>query len=200
MSSNELFLRPGVADYIRRFDCVEMVPPDASAGIVYEQYRKALRPRMPFNDCQFLTTDELEIEPAQHWPAMPPNIMALDGKLRRMLERRGLQTFPTSAIYGEGTYFTRSIAVEVLQTFDWYNDSTFVDEYIYPITEVYVPAILQDVCQRKEVRCGHRVSTVVWKNRGRKQAEWVVSHHDVIAVLNSSFEVPFALKRVPRRK
>ena len=205
MSSNELYMRPGVVDYIRRFDCVEMSPPDASAGLVYEHYRESLKPFSHFNDCEYLTADELLLDPRQPWWYLQANTWVEDKWMRETLRRQGLFRFPSSAMFNEGAFYSVSITREVVAAFAWFDEASHIDDVApYPSSELYPQAALQDVCQRPAIRCGHRVSTVVWRNvlRSRRKGKvirvWTVTMDDVRQLRKSVFEVPFALKRVLR--
>ena len=159
LSSTELFVRPGVVNYIRRYDTVEMAPPGPSAGFLYEHYRSRAD-GSPFLEHHFLTAEELYLDYAG---TVPKNIMVHDSNLRRALQLQRLFRFPTVNVYLEGSFFSRSLAGELASALSFFDDSTFKEEPVaYVMSEFYIAALFQNVCSRPRMRCGHRVSTVTW--------------------------------------
>ena len=205
LSSNELFIRPGVVDYIRRYDTVEMAPPDPSAGFLYEHYRM-YENYGAYLFSEFKSVEELSIDWSKPFSFLPANGIVFDGQLRKVLMSRNLFKFPTQIIFNEGVFFSRFLAAQLVDAMKLLDYKTFRNAPgKYPLTEIYFASTLQDAC--RSLRCGHRVSTMVWGNTLDIKAStpkhywmrvWTVKPRDIAKLLLSPFEVPFAVKRIPR--
>ena len=192
-ASNEMFVRHGAVDYIRSHDAVWMAPPEQDAGFVYQQF---LDRSHGFNAFTFKYTEEMstDIQFSKNWPFAPDDLLLRDRALANLMQRASCDRYPTSVVFMEGSFFLRSIVNELLQKTNLITTKWCEDPIPYPTSEVYIAALMPDLCSR--YKCGYRISTMVWR---RENPPWTATVEDVLSVACSPFAVPFALKRIPRR-
>lgn len=206
-------MRPGVAEYIRRYDTVRFRPPTSFAGMVYEQNVVSLEEAdgppdgspasMPFNNYRFVTPEQFSRYVRRPmWRSLPADIHLRDEHLVKAMRSFGVWKFPTSFVFFEGTYLARPLAERIVSALlpqGLEPDRRCEDPAPYPASEIYVATLLQHYCEAHPGRCGERVSTMLWRTVEDETHElWTATLLDVVAVRSSPFAVPFSIKRIPR--
>ena len=193
LASNEMFVRHGVVDYIRRHDFVWMEPPTPLAGAIFEHNSNGRRLWM---EQQFFDVEDLVRRVPRKWGFVWPDAVHADHWIAAAMRKKGLTKYPRDTLLLEGTFMNRQLAEEFSnEIMTMFPPETFCeDPMLYPHCEIITPTTFQHVCStRPGIRCGFRVTTMLWKN-----FMWTATLDDVRRVRCSPFEVPFGFKRVPR--
>jgi hypothetical protein len=188
LASNEMFVRHGVADYVRRFDLSSFSPPTRLSG---QQFLHAHGER-------YLESWPIEANDAPRfdhplWPFGPYDVFRSDFTLAEAMRRRNLTKYRTNQFYMEGAFFSKKIAEDFgkLMAEEFSPDSFCLVHWLAP-SEVMPPVLMQDYCSR--FKCGEHVSMMLWRND-----KYFASWEDIRRIRCSPFGVPFAVKRVARK-
>ncbi|PHR97719.1 MAG: hypothetical protein COA68_12280 [Oceanobacter sp.] len=109
-------------------------------------------------------------------------------------------SFPTAPVLLEGTFLSRKLAVAIARD-AWLaldSEKCVVSDIV---SEYAMAMVLHLECQRPTVRCGERLSTLVWSDTHRRLtgqrgfSKYEASASDIMRIRCSPFEAPFALKR-----
>jgi hypothetical protein len=192
LASNELFVKPGVVEYIRRHDAVWMHNPTSDTGALFEHHGDG---RHHWTPQEFHPMEEMLRYKPRQWGFVWPDAIVADHWLAAAMRRRNITQYPMNTVLLEGTFFRYDIAAEfakeMMEMFDPFDYCE--DPMIYPHCEILGPTVLQHICERSGVRCGHRVTTMLWHHH-----EWTSTVEDIRRVRCSPFELPFGFKRIPR--
>lgn len=192
LASNELFVKPGVVEYIRQYDAVWMHNPTADTGALYEHHGDG---RHHWTPQEFHPMEEMLRYKPRQWGFVWPDAIVADHWLAAAMRRRNITQYPMNTVLLEGTFFRHDIAAEfakeMMEMFDPFDYCE--DPMIYPHCEILGPTVLQNICERPGVRCGHRVTTMLWHHH-----DWTSTVEDVRRVRCSPFQLPFGFKRIPR--
>lgn len=192
LASNEMFVRHGVVQYMRRYDAVWMKNPTADTGALFEHHGDG---KHRWSIQEFHTMEDSMRLPPREWGFVWPDTIVADHWLGAAMRHRGLTKHPISTVLLEGTFFRYDLAKEFAELMmTMFDPFDYCEEpMLYPHCEILGPTAFQNVCERKGVRCGHRVTTMMWMRE-----EWTSIEDDIRRVRCSPFEVPFGFKRIPR--
>lgn len=213
MASNELFLRRGIVEFVRRFD--------ASTAANWEQRkwsssysypRSAIRmfhsyPNGKAHDAAMIDTAEDVLLRPSTFPSwsersvIPPfGVAGCVHWLKRALERHALtppDVLPTMQLFTEGSYFKLNVALwldnilsDVFPLDSVHNASEACFQNWYSWSEVVLHTVLYSACKQR-LACGPRVGSVAWN-----RPDWFVTPRDIWLARCSPFDGFFIMKRV----
>lgn len=195
-AANEILVRTGIVEYVKRFDMSAADRMDPRDGLAYAHNM--------FN-IQWRTTEEHRLVNHDLWWFMPWDGVA--GELiytgilrndRNMSTHRhdDVQRFPSHQLLLEGTFFNRQTAEEFIRV----TDVAPLPEYCatvsaYGDSEIFPYLTMRHKCKEDggTLRCGARVSTMLWRD-----PLYYATAAAVEECRCSPFDVPFGFKRTRR--
>ena len=181
LASNELFVRRGAVEYMRRFDLSRVIP-SPLGGMTFDHHSERTFVSLPKGE--FLWKASPTIQAAFQQPMIASYV-----------RQKGITKIPSEFIVFEGTFLSFSVAKEVVESFgSWAPENFCVDgRMTLSPSEGHVQAVLHAFCERPEVKCGERLSTLLLANYHS-----AATVEDVWRVRCSPFDVPFSFKKIER--
>jgi hypothetical protein len=204
VQQNERFVKRGVVEYVRQFDASVDVPTQAG-GVTFGHYTEFPARVYRSVDDMFHTARDV---PSDRTFDTLFEETSTTSVMQRLSGNREL-AYPAGPILVEGTFFSYALAMEVVLAAGFLPlrppSRRELEKGQCPseiVSEYALSMILRLMCHRPEVRCGERVSVLMWSNTFRNISGvlgphlfYEVMESDVSRARCSPIGPPFAMKR-----